>query len=175
MKISFDQPIAASAEAAQAAYLDPRFYATLGQLPGISAPDLRSSSRPSPGHARVVLGYRFVGTLTGPARRLLDPAKLTWAQVSDVDLAARRTQLEMAPDNYSGLFSFKGWYELRDEGEASSTQHFEGDLRVHLPLLGPLAERAIAGGIRENLAATARLIERFVAGATEGAVDGSGA
>ena len=63
-----------------------------------------------------------------------------------MDLATRRTQLEMAPDNYSGLFSFKGWYELRDEGEASSTQHFEGDLRVHLPLLGPLAERAIAGG-----------------------------
>ena len=93
-----------------------------------------------------MLGYRFAGTLNGPARRLLDPAKLTRAQVTDVDLTSRRTQVEMVPDNYSGLFSFKGWYELRDEADGRSTQHFEGDLRVHLPLLGPLAERAIAGG-----------------------------
>ena len=162
MRTSFDQPIAAGAEAVQAAFLDPEFYASLGELAGISPPEMRSSSRPAPGHARVVLGYRFAGSLGGPARRLLDPAKLTWAQVTDVDLASRRTQVEMVPDNYSGLFSFSGWYELRDDGPGLSTQHFEGDLRVHLPLLGPLAERAIANGIRENLAATAHLVERYV-------------
>jgi hypothetical protein len=163
MRTSFDQPIAASAEDAQAAFLDPGFYAGLGELPGISAPEVRSMSRPSAGHARIVLGYRFAGTLNGPARRLLDPAKLTWAQVSEVDLASRRTQVEMVPDNYSGLFSFSGWYELREETERHCYQHFEGDLRVHLPLLGPLAERAIANGIRDNLAATAQLVERYVA------------
>jgi hypothetical protein len=175
MRTSFDQPIAAGAEAVQAAFLDPEFYASLRELAGISAPEMRSSSRPAPGHARVVLGYRFAGSLGGPARRLLDPAKLTWAQVTDVDLASRRTQVEMVPDNYSGLFSFSGWYELRDDGPGLSTQHFEGDLRVHLPLLGPLAERAIAKGIGENLAATARLIERYVAGKAKSAPDGPGA
>ncbi len=163
MRTSFDQPIAASAKDAQAAFVDPGFYAGLGELPGISAPEVRSCSRPSAGHVRMVLGYRFAGTLNGPARRLLDPGKLTWAQVTEVDLASRRTQVEMVPDNYSGLFSFSGWYELRDEGEGHCSQHFDGDLRVHLPLLGPLAERAIANGIRDNLAATARLVEQYVA------------
>jgi hypothetical protein len=172
VKTSFDQPIATSAGDAQAAFLDPDFYAGLGALPGISAPEVRSCSRPSPGRARIVLGYRFAGTLNGPARRLLDPAKLTWAQVSEVDLAARRTQVEMVPDNYAGLFSFSGWYELRDQGESSSCQHFEGDLRVHLPVLGPLAERAIANGIRQNLATTAQLIERYVAGKAKGTTVG---
>jgi hypothetical protein len=162
MRTSFDQPIAASAQDAQAAFLDPGFYASLGELAGISAPEMRSCSWPSPQRARIVLGYRFAGTLSGPARRLLDPRKLTWAQVAEVDLASRRTRVEMVPDNYSGLFSFSGWYELRDEAEGRSSQHFEGDLRVHLPLLGPLAERAIANGIRENLAATAHLVERYV-------------
>ena len=171
MKTSFDQPIAASAEDAQAAFLDPDFYASLGELSGISAPEMRSCSRPSPGRAQIVLGYRFAGTLNGPARRLLEPGKLTWAQVTDVDLASRRTQVEMVPDNYSSLFSFSGWYELRDEGEGLGTQHFEGDLRVHVPLLGPLAERAIANGIRENLVATARLVERYVAGKAKGVTD----
>jgi hypothetical protein len=175
LKTSFDQPIAASAQAAQAAFLDPGFYAILGELGGISAPEMRSSSSAAPGHVRVVLGYRFAGTLNGPARRLLDPAKLTWSQVTDVDLASMRTQVEMVPDNYSQLFSFKGWYELREQGPGLSTQHFEGDLRVHLPLLGPLAERAIAKGIRDNLAATARLIERYVAATAEGAAESPGA
>jgi hypothetical protein len=94
---------------------------------------------------------------------LLDPSRLTWAQVSEVDLASKRTQVEMVPDHYSGLFSFSGWYELREGTEGHCCQHFEGDLRVHLPLLGPLAERAIANGIRDNLAATAQLVERYLA------------
>ena len=68
MKISLDQPIAVSAEEAQAAYLDPAFYTSLGELSGISAPEVRSFSQ-SPDHARIVLGYRFSGQLNGPATK----------------------------------------------------------------------------------------------------------
>jgi hypothetical protein len=186
VKIQVDQPIAAPVQDVQAAFLDPGFYASLGELPGISAPEVRSLSRigPCPSNpadpvgadlgpagaerARIVLGYRFSGTLNGPARRLLDPAKLTWSQVSEVDLVARRTAVELVPDNYAGLFSFTGWYELRAQDDARSSQHFEGDLRVHLPVLGPLAERAIAGSIRQNLAATAKLVERYLSGRAPG-------
>jgi Protein of unknown function (DUF2505) len=161
MKISLDQPIAVSAEEAQAAYLDPAFYRSLGELSGISAPEVRSLSQNS-GHARIELGYRFAGQLNGPARRILDPQKLTWSQVTDVDLATRRSEVEMVPDNYQGLLSFTGWYELRDVSEHECSQHFEGDLRIHLPVLGPLAERALGGSIRQNMAETAHLIERYV-------------
>jgi hypothetical protein len=69
----------------------------------------------------------------------------------------------MVPDNYEGLLSFEGWYELRDVDKEHCSQHFEAELRVHIPLLGPLAERAIAGSVLENIAETARLIERYVA------------
>jgi hypothetical protein len=162
MKLSLDQPIAASAEEAQAAFADPAFYHSLGELQGISAPAVLSFSS-SPKRASIVLGYRFAGQLNGPARRILDPAKLTWSQVSEVDIAARRTQVRMVPDNYAGIFSFAGWYELRPAGDMRCTQHLEVDLRVHLPLLGPLAERAIAAGVRHNLAETARLVERYLA------------
>jgi hypothetical protein len=162
MKISLDQPIAVSAEEAQAAYLDPGFYRSLGELSGISAPEVRSFSQSS-GHARIVLGYRFAGELNGPARKILDPQKLTWSQVTDVDLATRRSEVQMLPDNYQGLLSFEGWYELRDVSERECSQHFEGDLRIHLPVLGPLAERALGGSIRQNIAETAHLIERYEA------------
>jgi hypothetical protein len=174
MKISLDQPIAVSAEEAQAAYLDPAFYTTLGELSGISAPEVRSFSQ-SPDHARIVLGYRFSGQLNGPATKILDTSKLTWSQVTDVDLAARRSEVRMVTDNYQGLLSFEGWYELRTVSEHECSQHFEGDLVVHLPILGPLAERALGGSIRQNMAETAHLIERYVASKDEGAGGAAGA
>jgi hypothetical protein len=161
MRIFLDQPIAVSAESAQAAFVDPAFYQSLGALSGISAPEVRSFSQ-SADHARLVIGYRFVGQLNGPARRILDPDKVTWSQVTDVDLSTRRSEVRMVPDNYQGLLTFSAWYELRTEGEGKCCQHFEGDLRIRLPLLGPLAERAIGGSIRENIAETARLVERYV-------------
>jgi Protein of unknown function (DUF2505) len=160
MKISLDQPIAVSAEEAQSAYLDPGFYRSLGELSGISAPEVQSLSQDGD-HVRIVLGYRFAGQLNGPAKKILDPKKLTWSQVTDVDLAARRSEVKMLPDNYQGLLSFSGWYELRSVSDRECSQHFEGDLRIHLPVLGPLAERALGGSIRQNMAETALLIERY--------------
>jgi len=162
MRIRVDQPVAATADEAQAAFLDPAFYQSLGQLEGISAPELRSLETRA-GHATTVVGYKFSGQLSGPAAAILDPAKLTWAQISEVDLAERRTEVRMVADNYANLLSFSGWYELLDDGEANCVQHFEADLVVHLPLLGPLAERAIGRSVRENIAQTAHLVERYIA------------
>jgi hypothetical protein len=160
MKTVIDQPIALSAPDAQAVFVDPAFYSELGALASISAPTVVSFSK-SKHRARLVLGYRFSGQLSGPAGRLLDTKKLTWAQETDVDLSLRRTQVRMVPDNYKSLFSFEGWYELRDIDEGNCTQHLEADLIVHLPVLGPLAERAIAMSVRQNLAETAHLVERY--------------
>jgi len=162
VQIVIDQPIAANVEDAQSAFLDPEFYRSLGELPDISAPEVRSFSA-GPDSARIELGYRFAGELNGPAKAILDPKKLTWSQVTEVDLATRRSTIQMVPDNYGGLLTFQGWYELHAVGEHECCQHLVADLRVHIPLLGALAERAIAGSIRQNLADTAHLIERFVA------------
>ena len=170
MKILLDQPIAVSVEAAQAAFTDPAFYRSLSELSGISAPEVRSFSRTGD-QVHLVIGYRFVGQLNGPARRLLDPDKITWSQVTDADLSTGRSEVRMVPDNYQGLLSFSAWYELRSEGEDQCSQHFVGDLRVRLPILGPLAERAIGGSIRQNVAETAHLVERFVAAGGTGAGD----
>ncbi|MGC8626736.1 MAG: DUF2505 family protein [Acidimicrobiales bacterium] len=160
MKLVVDQPIALSARDAQGVFVDPAFYNELGALAGISAPTLLSFSK-AENRARLVLGYRFSGQLSGPAAMLLDTKKLTWAQQTDVDLSSRRTQVRMVPDNYKDFFSFEGWYELRDIDEGNCTQHLEADLIVHVPLLGPLAERAIAMSVRQNLAETAQLVERY--------------
>ncbi len=160
MKIVVDELIAVATEQAEETFLDPEFYAGLGALGAIAPPELRSLAR-SEHHATAVVAYRFSGQLNGPARRLLDPAKLSWAQVTEMDLETHRAQVTMVPDNYANLLSFAGWYELSDAGPGRCRQHLEADLRVHVPLLGPLAERALATSVRDNLAGTARLVESF--------------
>ena len=161
MKICVDQPIAVSPGEAQEAFLDASFYSALGDLEGISAPELRSLEMAN-GHARAVVGYKFAGHLGGPAAAILDPAKLTWAQMSDVDLSRRRTEVRMVADNYGGLLSFSGWYELWESEKDTCCQHFEADLRVNIPLLGPLAERALATSVVDNIKETAEVLEHFV-------------
>jgi Protein of unknown function (DUF2505) len=163
VKVVLDQPIGVSADQAQEALAQPSFYAALGSLPGISAPEVRRCERAG-GHVHLVLGYRFSGELNGAARRVLDPSKLSWAQESDADLAARRTEVVMVPDHYRSLLAFRAVYTIAEDGPDRCCQRLSGELKVNLPLLGPLAERAIAGGVRENLAATARLVETYVRG-----------
>lgn len=158
MRVTLDQRIALAAEQAQAVFIDPAFYRSLGALPNISAPEVRSLEHEG-GHVRLVLGYHFSGSISGPARRILDPSKISWYQETDVDVAARCTRLRMVPDHYKSLLSFHGWYRLDEQGPDLCTQHLEAELAVHIPLLGPLAERAIASGIRDNLATTAGLVE----------------
>lgn len=162
MRICLDQPIAAGVDEVQSAFLDAAFYHSLEQLEGISAPELRSLEV-SAGTAKVVVEYRFSGELNGPAAAILDPAKLSWEQVSEVDLATRRTAVRMVPANYANLLSFSGWYEMRDAGPGRTVQHFEADLVVHLPIVGPLAERALAGSVEKNVVETAKLVERYLA------------
>jgi len=161
VRIVVDQPIAASADAVQAAFLDPSFYESLGAIESITAPAVRSFSS-SGKQASFVLAYRFSGQLNGVAKMMLDPAKLTWSQETVTDLVSGRSQVRMAPDNYANLLSFSGWYEFREEGEESCCQHMEAELRVHVPLVGGLAELAIAGSVRENVALTAHLVEQYL-------------
>ncbi|HET9060954.1 MAG TPA: DUF2505 family protein [Acidimicrobiales bacterium] len=161
MKFQVDQPVRAPVDDVQAAFVDASFYASLGSLPGIATPELRSLERDGE-RAHLVVGYRFSGQLNGPARRILDPQQLSWALVSDVDVACRRTQVSMVPDHYGQLLSFSGWYELAGTEDGGCSQHFEAELRVHVPVLGPAAERALARSVRDNLAATASLVERWL-------------
>ena len=115
--------------------MDPAFYRSLGSYRAYRPQKCVLFLGPED-HVHLVIGYRFVGQLNGPARRLLDPDKITWSQVTDADLSTGRSEVRMVPDNYQGLLSFSAWYEFRGKGEDQCSQHFEGDLRVRLPSSG---------------------------------------
>jgi hypothetical protein len=168
VRFSVDQPIAAPVPRVEEALVDPRFYEVLGEMPNIGDPRvLECTARDGEVFLRV--RYAFTGDLAAPARRVLDPAKLTWIAESTVDRATRTTAFRMLPDHYADRLTCNGVYTLVPDGDGRTIQQMEGELRVNYPVVGRLAERGIVLGLKEHIAQEARIIERWVAG---GAAEG---
>ena len=162
MRFQHDQAIAAPCDQVEAAFCDPRFYEALEAMPNLGRPEvLGREERDGRMHLRV--RYAFTGDLPGPARRVLDPAKLTWVVESTVDRTSHRTEYRMVPDYYPQRLECHGAYTLVAETPRSTTQRMAGELVVHYPVVGRLAERGIVLGLKEHLAAEAGVLEHWLA------------
>jgi hypothetical protein len=132
-------------------------------MPNIGEPDILECKERD-GEVLLRVRYAFTGDLAGPARRVLDPAKLTWVVESTVDRLTRTTAFRMLPDYYANRLECTGSYTLVATDADATMQHMEGELRVHYPVVGRLAERGIVLGLKEHIAQEARVVERWVAG-----------
>jgi hypothetical protein len=163
VRFSVDQPIAAPAECVEDALVDPRFYEALASMPNIGEPDVLECTARD-GEVQVRVRYAFTGELAAPARRVLDPTKLTWVVDSTVDRSTHTTSFRMLPDHYRDRLECEGSYTLIADDPDSTIQRMAGDLRVNYPIVGRLAERGIVLGLKEHVAQEAHVIERWVAG-----------
>jgi hypothetical protein len=155
-----DQPIAAPFDRVEQALVDPAYYRALAAMPNIGEPEVLELAERG---GRVDLRVRFAYTadLSGPARRVLDPTKLTWVVESTVDLASHKTTFRMVPDYYRDRIECHGVYTLQPNGPQATIQHIEGDLLVHYPIIGKLAERSIVTGLKDHMAQEAAVLERW--------------
>ena len=164
MRFSAEQSITAPRDAVEAAFVDPGFYAALGELSAIRPPEVLEQRVEGADdnfvHLRVQ--YAFSGNLSGPARAVLDPARLTWVDESTFDRAAHRIDFEIVPDHYADRLQCRGWYQFDPVGDRATRQLMGGDLRVRYPVVGGLVERAIIVGIRQHLGEEARILERWL-------------
>jgi hypothetical protein len=152
-----DQPIAAPCDRVEQSLVDPAYYQALATMPNIGEPEVLERVERG---ARVDLRVRFHYTaeLTGPARRVLDPAKLTWVVESSADLVSHSTTFRMVPDYYRGRIDCHGSYSLRPNGPEATIQHGECELLVHYPVIGKLAERSIVTGLKDHMAQEAAVL-----------------
>ncbi|HWC39630.1 MAG TPA: DUF2505 family protein [Acidimicrobiales bacterium] len=164
MKFSVEQVIAAPRHAVEAAFIEPGFYAALGEMSAIRPPELleRRFEGPNDNLVHLRVQYAFSGNLSGPARAVLDPARLTWVDESTFDRAAHRIDFEIVPDHYADRLECRGWYQFEPAGEQSTRQLMGGDLRVRYPAVGGLVERAIIAGMRQHVGEEARILERWL-------------
>jgi hypothetical protein len=156
-----EQQIAAPPATVAAAFTSAEFYEALGELPKLGTPDVLS--RDVEGDVVLMrIRYQFTGDLSSAVRRVIDPRKLTWVEVSTHDLAARAVTFHLEPDHYPDRLKCSGKYRFSASGEGTA-RHAEGDLSVRAALVGRLVEQAIVSGLREHLDEEVALVESFIA------------
>lgn len=160
MRINLSQDFTASPEQITAAYADPQLYPTLVGLPKLGRIEVLEH-RTDGETAQLQIRFGFTGHLPSAVTAVVDPAKLTWVQVTDHDLTSGRTTFELRPDHYADRLRAAGTFRVeRAAGGARRT--IEGELKVRAPLVAGKVEQAIVSGLAEYLAAEAPAVERFL-------------
>lgn len=145
------------------AYTDPALYATFEGLTKIGTPEVVDRSGEGPA-VSLTLRMRFIAELNAAARRVIDPAKLSWLQHEAYDLDALSARVVFEPENYADRFSSSGGYQFSaDPADPSATiRTISGDLRVRMLLVGGQVEGAVVSGLREHFAEEQPLVQRWL-------------
>lgn len=156
---TFDVPI----DAVALAFTEPDLYTALGALPKLGQPQVLGRSEDGD-VVSLQIRYQLTGDLSPAARKVVDPARLSWVEHSTHDLARHQVDFTMVPDNYGNLLRASGRYSFEPDGPTATRRVAEGDVAVRVPLVGKSVENAIVSGIREHLAEEVPIVERYLAG-----------
>jgi hypothetical protein len=162
MDFMIDQVYAAGGDDVARAYASPELYARLVGLPKLSTPEVLEH-RVDGTTVRLQLRYRFVGDLSPAVTAVVDPARLTWVEHSEHDMAVRTVRYRLAPDHYADRLQSSGTCAITDRTNGGSVRTVTGTLAVRALIVGGAVERAIVSGLKEHLAAEVALVDRFVA------------
>lgn len=160
MRFHVEQAIPTGRATVEAAFVDPSFYRSLGNIDALAPPEVleceQDPESPEVVHLRV--RYRFKGTLSPAVRRVVDPDRLTWVDVSRFDRATHLMSFRMQPDHYPDRLWCEGTYRFDAGPDGSTVMAMDGEVRVSFPLVGGLVERALVGGLRQHMAAIAKIV-----------------
>ncbi len=140
----------------------------LRELPGIAAAELLSEEeRHGVLHRRV--RFTPAAALRGDGipsygRGLIKPEMLIWVEDSRFVRAAHRIDYTVEPNlppKWRDRFTSQGSFHFLEAG-AHVLRRVEGELRVHVAVLGRLAEAFLVGELKQGLAREAAALRRLL-------------
>jgi hypothetical protein len=151
VKFATTQAVAVPPARAMAAYGTPAFYEGRSVRDHIEVLEV---VRHEDTGARVLMEVRFAfrGSMSSAVQRFIDPDKMTWITRNEIRPDQARADWKILPDHYPDRLSAAGVYTFEpgaDGAGTSSVVGIEGDLKVHVPLLGKSVERPIVSGLRK--------------------------
>ena len=160
MRFAFEQVIRAPRSEILEAYCDPAFYDALGSMPKLGHPELLDREELE-GSVRVRVRFTYQGQLSAPVRAVIDPSKLTWVIEAQVHPSTSTIEFVVVPDHYRDRMTASGSDRFVDDG-GGTRRVTEGEIHIHVPLVGTTAEQGIVNGYREHLAGEAELLEEWL-------------
>lgn len=155
------QEIPAPVDAVEAALVDADFLARMAELPKLGSAEVVDCTRDG-AVVSLQVRYLFQADLPGAVTRFVDPDRMSWIEDSTCDIVAHRTQCVIKPDYYGNLLS--GSYDATIVStDAGSLRTVTGTLKVHVPVVGGKAEKAIVSGLEENAAGQTTILTEWIA------------
>jgi hypothetical protein len=91
--------------------------------------------------------------VSGAVRAVIDPAKMSWVTRTVLDVDGLRSTWEVLPDHYPDRLTAAGSHRFAPaDGGASTVISVEGELKVHVPIVGRSVERVIVNDLRAYVA-----------------------
>ena len=165
MQFSNQQAVAVPPAQAMAAYGTPAFYEGRTKRDNIEVIEV---VRHEDTGARVLMEVRFAfrGPISPAVQRIIDRNKMTWITRNEIKPDEARADWKVLPDHYPDRLSASGVYRFDDDpgadGAAGTVVAIEGDLKVHVPVLGRSVEKVIVSGLRKYFAAEVQTIPDLV-------------
>lgn len=161
MDFRVEQRFGAPLAVVEAALLDPRFVERLGTLPRLGRPELLRQEQ----DGRLVhreVRHAFVGELSPAVTAVIERAKLTWVDVATHDLDTHRSEHRVVPDHYGTRLTCRYTTVLAPSAQGTE-RTTEGELHVHMPLVGGRVERAVVSGLVEHAEGEAAALRAWLA------------
>ncbi len=163
MRFQLTQRFAAPLAEVADAFSDPGFYAALAELPTLGAPELLDRTLDGD-TVQMRVRYRFTGHLSAAVTAVIDPAKLTWVDVSHHDRTTHHVTFHLEPDHYADRFRCHGSYRFHADPQDRrvTVRTAEGDVKIRMPIVGGSVERAIVSGLEDHLADEIPILESWL-------------
>jgi hypothetical protein len=158
VRFAFEQTVAVRPAQVVAAYGSPAFYEGRPTRDDIALLGVVNHEDTGP-RVLIEVRYAFTGSVSAAVRRVIDQKKMSWVTRTVIYPAENRTSWEVLPDHYPDRLTSAGSHRFRaadgEGGTADATVtvvSVEGELKVHVPIVGRSVERVIADGLRAYVA-----------------------
>ena len=157
MKFATTQAVAVPPARAMAAYGSPSFYEGRPIRDHIEVLEVVGHEDTG---SRLLMEVRFAfrGPISPAVQRIIDRNKMSWITRNEIRPDEARADWQVLPDHYPDRLSAAGVYTFEagpggagagaDAG-ASTVVGIDGELKVHIPVLGKSVERVIVSGLRK--------------------------
>jgi hypothetical protein len=154
VKFEIAQRVEVDPDTAIAAYATPAFFEGRAPRDNISVLEVARCER-NGDRVGMEVRFQFSGAVSSAVRAVVDPKKMTWVTRSALNLTTHRSDWTIVPDHYPDRLSGRGSYVFAPapDGPDATVVTLEGELKVHVPLVGRTVERVIVSGLRSYFGA----------------------
>jgi Protein of unknown function (DUF2505) len=101
--------------------------------------------------SRLLMEVRFAfrGPISPAVQRFIDHNKMTWITRNEIRPDEARADWQVLPDHYPDRLKASGVYTFEQGADGTSVVGIEGELKVHVPVLGRSVEKVIVSGLRK--------------------------